>query len=144
MENIAKVAGPSLQTGGVISVPGPTSPFTPKDGRSRCRMNAVGRNMARRSGRPQLDLGQPFSVPTAAAFSAAPENRGSASRKRLSRRQRFAGREAGSLGTDLGKTAFYISIIEQMFVLFLSFFARKIRTAWPVFAAGQAVRFISS
>jgi hypothetical protein len=107
-------------------------------------MNAVGRNMARRSGRPQLDLGQPFSVPTAAAFSAAAENRGRRSRKRLSRRQRFAGREAGSLGTDLGKTAFYISIIEQMFVLFLSSFAQKIRTAWPVFAAGQAVRIISS
>jgi len=69
---------------------------------------------------------------------------GKRSRKRLSRRQRFAGREAGSLGTDLGETAFYISIIEQMFVLFLSFFARKIRTAWPVFAASQAVRFISS
>jgi len=102
-------------------------------------MNAVGCNMARRSGRPQLDQGQPFSVPPAA-----PENRGRRSRKRLSRRQRFAAREGESLGTDLGKTAFYISIIEQMFVLFLSSFARKIRTAWPVFAAGQAVRFISS
>jgi len=56
MENIAKVAGPSLQTEGVISAPGPASLFSPADGRSRFRMNAVGCNMARRSGRPQLEI----------------------------------------------------------------------------------------
>jgi len=31
-------------------------PFFPADARSRFRMNAVGCNMARRSGRPQLEI----------------------------------------------------------------------------------------